>query len=87
MNFPGKIAAMLIAVLISAASYAQNVVTATLQDASNGEPIGFATVSLTKKGATKPAKYTLSAEDGKVSIDGVRAGTYTACLPSAIPLS
>lgn len=77
MNFPGKIAAMLIAVLISAASYAQNVVTATLQDASNGEPIGFATVSLTKKGATKPAKYTLSAEDGKVSIDGVRAGTYT----------
>lgn len=62
--------------LFGVGAYAQNTITATLLDASNDEPVGFATVSLTKKGATKPAKYVLSHDDGAVEIEGVKAGVY-----------
>lgn len=55
--------------------FAQNI-TATLLDESNGEPLGFATVSLTKDGATKPTKYVLSSEKGVVKLESVKAGTY-----------
>ncbi len=58
-------------------AFAQNAVTATLIDSSNGEPVSFATVSLTAKDAKKPANYILSDANGKVSITGVKAGTYT----------
>ncbi len=52
-------------------------VSATLQDGETGEPVGFATMTLFKKGATKPSKYGLSDSKGLVSIDKVAAGTYT----------
>ena len=45
-------------------------------DESNGEPVAFATVSLTKKGEKKPYKYVLSDSDGKVEIHGVQNGEY-----------
>ena len=68
-----------VAVLLAGArAYAQNSsITATLIDKSNGDPVGYATVSITRKGATKPLKYTLSSAEGEVKIDGVKAGTYT----------
>ena len=59
----------------SAGVYAQNV-TAVLLDASNGDPVSFATVSLTKAGQSKPAKYVLSSDDGKVVLEGVKNGLY-----------
>jgi len=62
---------------LGAGAFAQNSVKAVLVDSSNDEPVGFATVSLTRDGAQKPAKYVLSDADGKVEITGVRAGTYT----------
>ena len=59
-------------------STAQNVkVTAVLLDESNSEPLGFATVSLTREGQTKPAKYILSNDKGVVTLESVRAGKYT----------
>ena len=51
-------------------------VKAVLQDSSNDEAIGFATVSLTKEGSKKPDKYVLSDSNGKVEFTGVRPGTY-----------
>ena len=46
-----------------------------LQDASNGEPVGFATVSIsTEKGQPK---YTLTDGEGKAVLEKVRVGKYT----------
>lgn len=53
-----------------------NTLTMTLTDATTGEPVGFATVSLTKPNATKPYKYALSDGEGKVSIDKISRGNY-----------
>lgn len=49
----------------------------TLQDAASGEPIGFATISVTAKGATSPSKYTITNEKGSGTLENVKAGTYT----------
>ena len=62
---------------VDASAQSKRSVTAILQDSSNGEAVPFATVSLTKKGATKPAKYVLSDADGKATIEKVSAGAYT----------
>ena len=66
---------LLLAVLTAAA---QNfTVKAILQDSDSGDPVGFATVSLTPDGASKASKYTLSDGEGHVSIDKVHPGKYT----------
>ena len=72
------IAAML-SLLLAATSFAQSThsVSVTLIDASNGEPVSYATVSLTAKGSTDPAKYTLTGEKGTASLTGLKDGTYT----------
>lgn len=59
-----------------AAAQSKNV-TAVLQDSSSGEPIGYATVSLTKSGAKSASKYALSDDKGKAVIEKVTDGTYT----------
>ena len=53
-------------------------VSLSLQDASNGETIPFATVSITVKGnsAAKPT-YMLTDADGKATFEKVRHGSYT----------
>ena len=74
-----KILAVLIGVMSTLSiALAQNTSTlrAVLQD-ENGEPVPFATVSITKTGNTKPYKYALSASDGKVTIEKVAHGKYT----------
>ena len=50
---------------------------AKLSDSQTGEPVGFATVSLSRKGASAVLKYSLSAEDGSVLFQGMRKGEYT----------
>ena len=75
MNFR-RLMCLIGAMLIGTGLYAQNRISAVLLDESNGEPVGFATVSLTQNGAKKPSKYVLSDSEGKVEITGVRAGTY-----------
>jgi hypothetical protein len=54
----------------------QNVVKGVLIDDATGEALGFATVSLTRDGQNKPAKYTLSDEKGTFSMSSVRNGSY-----------
>ncbi len=51
-------------------------VTLSLTDSSTGEAVGFATVSLTKPGNTKPYKYALSDDKGKTVFEKVAAGKY-----------
>ena len=64
--------ALLTALTVSAQNYK---VSLQLQDASTGESVGFATVSLApEKGQHK---YTLSDDNGKAVIEKVRAGKYT----------
>ena len=71
-----RILLILVTLFASVAMMAQNVnVTVKLEDASNGEPVGFATVSLTPEKGT--AKYALSDHDGKAVIEKVKAGKYT----------
>ncbi|MCR4859572.1 MAG: outer membrane beta-barrel protein [Bacteroidales bacterium] len=48
-----------------------------LIDESTGEPLGFATVSLTRDGQSKPAKYSLTDEKGAFKLESVRNASYT----------
>ena len=62
--------------LMAVTALAQNYkITLKLQDASNGEPVGFATVSATpEKGQVK---YALSDHSGNAVVEKLRAGKYT----------
>ena len=62
--------------LFLGSALAQSNIKLVLQDSSTGEAVGFATVSLTKKGATKPAKYVLSNDKGAATIEKVASATY-----------
>ena len=62
--------------LIGAVSYAQSSVSLKLTDEQTGEPVGFATVSLTVKGESKPVKYVLSSSEGDAVITKVKKNTY-----------
>ena len=52
-------------------------ITATVTDAYSGEPVAFATASVTRDGQKSPAKYVLTDNAGKVLLKGVAAGSYT----------
>ena len=67
-----------ISLLLAASSFAQSThsVSVTLIDASNDEPVSYATVSLTPKGSSDPAKYTLTGEKGSATLTGLKDGTY-----------
>ena len=70
--------ALLLAVSLTAAAqtFAQNV-TGTLKDAVSGEPVGYATASLTPQGSESVYKYAISENNGSFSITSVKDGTYT----------
>lgn len=61
-------------VLSFGASAQTRTVTVALQDSGNGEPVGYATVSLTKPGATSASKYALTDDKGKATLEKVPAG-------------
>lgn len=76
-----RIIAMLCGLILSLAlSFALSAqsrsVTVLLQDSSSGEPLGYATVSLTKSGASSAYKYALTSDKGKAVLEKVAAGTY-----------
>ena len=67
---------VLVSLFAAIAMSAQNYnVTVKLEDASSGEPVGFATVSLTPEKGN--AKYALTDHDGKGTIEKVKSGKYT----------
>ena len=75
-NIFRSVSIILFLLVFAVDALAQISIKASLVDSASGEPISFATVSLTRQGATKPASYVLSADDGKVNMTGVRKGNY-----------
>lgn len=68
---------LLLAIFAHSAAFAQVFkISLALSDGANGEPVSFATVSLTAAGAKKPAKYCLSSESGAAVLEDVRKGNY-----------
>ena len=76
MKHSSKIISLIIALLVSASAFAQVTVKLRLVDSKTSEPVPFATVSLTEKGADSAAKYVLSDSEGKASLTKVRKNTY-----------
>lgn len=58
-------------------AFAQNSVKIVLQEDGTGEPVSFATVTVTKAGAKSPAYAGLTDDKGAVTIPNVRNGSYT----------
>ncbi len=79
MSFLRRMVFVLSMLLSCLASYAQGTFSVKLRllDSKTSEPIGFATVSLTPKGAEAATKYILTDAEGKASIAKVGKGTYT----------
>ena len=77
-NYALKVTAVLSFLLVSMLAYAQNSVSVTLKlaDGKTGDPVGFATVSLTVKGEKKASKYVLSNSEGEAVITKVKKNTY-----------
>ena len=65
--------------LLGVVSYAQGQFTVKLRliDEKTSEPVGFATVSLTEKGAEKASKYALTDAEGAAALTKVAKKTYT----------
>jgi hypothetical protein len=78
MNKIHKILLTAALMLACIASYAQNSFTVSLKlvDDKTGEPVGFATTSLTVKGEKTAAKYALTSSNGEATLTKVRKGTY-----------
>ena len=60
-------------------AFAQNSFSVSLRlvDEKTGDPVGFATVSLTVKGEKTAAKYVLTDSEGAATVAKVKKGTYT----------
>ena len=71
---------LLVSVLLffGLSAYAQNSFSVKLKlvDAKTGEPVGFATTSLTVKGEKSASKYALTDSDGEVTMSKIKKGTY-----------
>ena len=73
-----KAAFIFAAMLFSLSAFAQNSFNVSLKlvDEKTGEPVGFATASLTVKGEKSTSKYVLTDSNGAASINKVKKGTY-----------
>ena len=73
-----KFLAIVTLLFASLNAYAQNSfpVSLKLVDEKTGEPVGYATVSLTVKGETDAAKYVLTDAEGVAEVTKVKKGTY-----------
>ena len=69
---------LLTTLAFSFAAGAQNrTVSLTLKDSSTGEPVPYATVSITRSGDKSPFKYVLTDDKGKAVLEKVPAGSYS----------
>ena len=73
-----RIAILCLMLLTGISAYAQNSFSLSLKliDEKTGEPVGFATASLTVKGEKTASKYVLTDSEGSASISKVKKGTY-----------
>ena len=74
----GRLAILFCGLIFSISAFAQNAYTIKLKliDAKTAEPVGFATTSITVKGADKASKFVLTDEHGAASLTKVSKGTY-----------
>ena len=74
----GRKAFLLLTIFISAISFAQNSYTVKLKliDAKTSEPVGYATTSLTVKGASSASRFVMTDEKGVADLAKVSKGTY-----------
>jgi len=75
--FKAVLPMVILFVVFPLSAQAQYSVKARLVDDKTGEPVAFATASLTPKGSTAASKYVLSDDKGQASITKVAKGTYT----------
>ena len=69
-------ALLLVVSFLPAAAQTHHNITLQVLDASNDEPVGFATVSLSVPGSSTPAKYALSDGEGKAVLEKIKPGKY-----------
>ena len=69
---------LVLAVLTGQTAFAQAIYSIKLHltDEKTGEPVAFATASVTVKGETSPSKYTLTDDNGDAAITKLKKGTY-----------
>ena len=74
----GRLAILFCGLIFSISAFAQNAYTIKLKliDAKTAEPVGFATTSITVKGADKASKFVMTDEHGAASLTKVSKGTY-----------
>ena len=74
----GRMAVLFCCLIFSFSAYAQNQFSVKLKlvDAKTSEPVGFATASLTVKGAETASKFVMTDEKGLADITKVAKGTY-----------
>ena len=70
---------LFLSILACTPAFAQSIysIKIHLSDEKTKEPVAFATVSVTLKGATTPMKYVLTDDKGNASIAKLKKGTYT----------
>ncbi len=74
----GRLVIFICGFLFSFSAFAQSTYTVSLKliDAKTSEPVGFATTSLTVKGADKATRFVMTDEKGTASLTKVPKGTY-----------
>ena len=75
--FKTVLAVSILFVALPLSAQAQYSVKLKLIDDKTGEPVAFATASLTPKGATTATKYVLTDDKGQASITKVAKGEYS----------
>ena len=77
-SFPLRLSVVIFLLSIPFTVFAQAgfTVKMKLSDASNSDPVGFATVSLTQEGKTEPSRYVLSTAEGEAVLYKVGRGNY-----------
>ena len=71
------LAVIILFIALPLSAQAQYSIKVRLVDEKTGEPVAFATTSLTPKGSTTASKYVLTDDKGQASITKVAKGTYT----------
>ncbi len=74
----GRMAVLLCCLLLSVSAFAQNTfsVKFKLVDAKTSEPVGYATASITVKGAETAARFVMTDEKGVADLTRISKGTY-----------
>ncbi len=78
MNFFARLAAVCVLMISSLSVSAQAIYSVKLKlvDSKTSAPVAFATASVTIKGETAPAKYSLTDSEGAATLTKLKKGTY-----------